>query len=57
MFWVFPLTSKVSFGFQKKLKSEFQKNILSSFNLGLIRFGYRGAFFLFHAISFVVVWR
>ena len=34
-----------------KLESGFQKNNLSSFNLVLIWFGYRGIFFLSHAIS------
>ena len=34
-----------------KLECGFQKDTLSSFNLGLIRFGYRGTFFLSHAIS------
>ena len=35
-------------------ESGFQKKNLSSFNLGLVRFGYCGAFFLIIAISFVV---
>ena len=36
----------------KKLDGGFQKKILKSgFNLGLIRFGYRGTFFLNHDIS------
>ena len=34
-----------------KFKNGFQKNILSSFNLVLIWFGYRGIFFLSPAIS------
>ena len=34
-----------------KLESGFQNNNLSSFNLGLSLFGYRGNFFLNHAIS------
>ena len=37
--------------FSIKLESGFQKNNLFCFNLGLIRFAYRGAFFLIHAIS------
>ena len=34
-----------------KLECGFQKDTLFSFNLGLIRFGYRGTFFLSHAIN------
>ena len=39
--------------FQKKIEGGFRKKILSSFNLDLIRFGYRGTFFLSHA---VILW-
>ena len=39
------------FYFILKLESGFQKKNVSSFNLVSIRFGYRGVFFLGHAIS------
>ena len=63
LFWLRPFLKKeyfalgLSFDFfvfylvAVRLESDFQKNNLSSFNLVLIWFGYRGFFLISHAIS------